>query len=255
MQNKLIINADDFGLTKSCSLAIADAFDKNLISSTTACANGEYIENAVSLAKEKGFADKIGVHLNITEGKPLTSGIKKLSFFCENGEFHGKIDRYKKPTKEELACFKEEITAQIEKILRLGINPTHIDSHHHIHTAPYFIATVKAVANKFGIKKIRLHRNVGKIKFYKKLGKTLFNRRLCKDGFITVEKFGSVEDFGINRSALEKFSCEIMVHPDYDEKGELIDRTDITEKGNSGAPLYGIKNIIGDKTLISYGEL
>ena len=251
----LIVNADDFGLTENCSLAIAEAFAENLISSTTACANGEYIESAVMLAQEKGFADKIGLHLNITECKPLTDGIKKLPFFCTNGEFHGKIERYKKPTKEEIACFKEEITAQIEKILRLGIKPTHIDSHHHIHTAPYFIATVKTVAKEFGIIKMRLHRNVGKIKFYKKLGKTLFNRRLIKDGFITVEKFGSIEDFRLNRNALYKFPCEIMVHPDYDKSGALIDRIEITENGNLGAPLDIIKEIIGDKVLISYGEL
>ena len=56
MKEKLIVNADDYGLTESCSKAIAEAFEKNLISSTTACANGEYIEEAFAFSQlvEKG---------------------------------------------------------------------------------------------------------------------------------------------------------------------------------------------------------
>lgn len=251
----LIINADDFGLTKSCSLAIAEAFGKNLISSTTACANGDYIKEAILLAREKGFENKIGVHLNITEGKPLTGDIKNDSFFCEGGEFHGKINRYKKPTEAEILHFKKEISAQIERIKELGVEPTHIDSHHHIHTAPYLINTVKEVAREYGINKIRIHRNVGKIKFYKKFGKTVFNNRLTKDGFITVKKFGSIEDFISDSAAISKYDCEIMVHPDYDNSGNLIDRVETNENENYGRPLSAIKDIVKDKSLISYGEL
>ena len=249
----LIINADDFGLTESCSLAIAEAFDEKLISSTTACANGEFIEKAVSLAKEKGFIDKIGVHLNFNDGAPLSEKIKGDSFFCNDGLFHGKIDRYVKPSKESLLNFKAEVSAQIKKLFELGVNPTHIDSHHHIHTAPYLVDAVLETAREFGINKIRIHRNIGKIPFYKRVVKKLFNGNLKKRGFITVAKFGSLEDY-FNTSVKADSSCEIMVHPDYDVKGALIDRTEITESGNKGAPLTALKSINrGD--IVSYAEL
>ncbi|MDY6367566.1 MAG: ChbG/HpnK family deacetylase [Clostridia bacterium] len=255
MQGKIIVNADDFGLTETCSKAIARAFSENLISSTTACANGSFIEQAIALAEEKGFIGKIGVHLNVTEGEPLTEQIKTDAFFCENGKFHGKIDRYKKPSEKELKDFTEEITAQIKRLILLGVKLTHVDSHHHIHTAPYLIDTVKKVAKEFGIEKIRLHRNLGKIRFYKKVGKYLFNKKLKKDGFTTALKFGSLDDAISCGETLNKYLCEIMVHPDFDKDGKLIDRKHITENGNVGEPLNKIKKVIGDKTLISYGEL
>lgn len=255
MQSKIIVNADDFGLTKSATNAIAEAFEKNLISSTTACANGDYIENAVLIAAEKGFIQKIGVHLNLTEGVPLTEEIKRDAFFCDGGKFHGKIDRYVKPNEEELARFKAEITAQIKRLIELGVKPTHVDSHHHIHTAPYLIDAVKETAKSFEINKIRLHRNIGKINIVKRFGKYLFNKDLKKEGFITAQKFGSLDDVMLYQKKSEKFLCEIMVHPDYDVKGDLIDRKLITENGNLGESLYRIKGIIGDKTLISYGDL
>ena len=66
----IIINADDFGLNKSCSQAIALAFSEELVTDTTIMANGEYFDDAVKLAEKHGFFDKIGIHLNITEGKP-----------------------------------------------------------------------------------------------------------------------------------------------------------------------------------------
>ena len=80
---KIIINADDFGLAESSSKAIAKAFSENLISSTTACANGDYIEQAYNIARDNGFLDKIGIHINLTEGKPLTDGIKTDAFFVK----------------------------------------------------------------------------------------------------------------------------------------------------------------------------
>ena len=45
----VIINADDFGLNEHCSLAIAEAFKKGLITDTTMVANGEYFDDAVAV--------------------------------------------------------------------------------------------------------------------------------------------------------------------------------------------------------------
>ena len=253
MENKLIVNADDYGLTESCSKAIAEAFENRLITSTTACANGEYIEEAFALAKEKGFLDKIGIHINLTEGKSLTEKIAKDSFFCRDGEFHHEINRLKKPTKEQLAEIKEEVTAQIERMLALGYTISHADSHHHIHTCIYFEETIKDVLFAYGIKKIRLHRNIGKIPFYKKIIKKWYNKKLRKQGFTTCRYFGSLEDFAIENPG--DGVCEMMVHPDYNLQGEIIDRDFYDDNGSYGEPLDKVKTIIKEKELISYKDL
>ena len=255
MQNKIVINADDFGLTESCSKAIAAAFEKKLISSTTAMANGKYIKEAYAIAEENGFLDKVGIHIVLTEGAPLTGGIKNDPFFCENGVFHGKINRLKKPNKEQIIHLKEEVSAQIKKLRSLGFPLTHADSHHHIHTDIFFIKEIEEVLKENGIDKIRLHRNFGKIKFYKKIVKDIFNKSLKKSGFISTEKMGSAEDLYYSPETADKFLCEIMVHPDFFGSGVLIDRKTWDGDVPTGEPLDSLKKVIGGKRLISYGEL
>ena len=256
MENgKIIVNADDFGLSESSAKAIAEAFDKNFISSTTALANGDYIEKAFLLAKEGGFLDKIGVHLNLTEGAPLTKRIAGDPFFCIGGVFHGKIDRLKKPTDVQLSEIEEELSAQIERLLDIGFTLTHADSHHHIHTDLFFIGAFEEVLRKYGIGKIRLHRNFGKINVAKRIVKSAYNAKLRRDGFLTVEKMGSLEDLALFPSVAKDCFCEIMVHPDYDATGVLIDRTEFVSGVPAGLPLSDICPLIGGAKLVSYGEL
>lgn len=255
MENKYIINADDYGLTESCSKAIAEAFEKGLITDTTACANGEYIEEAFHLAKQKGFLKNVGIHINLTEGKPLTEGIANDPFFCENGLFHGHIDRLKKPTKEQLAKLEAEVTAQVERLLALGYELSHADSHHHIHTCVYFEETIKDVLFRFGVKKLRLHRNIGRIPFYKRIVKNWYNKKLRKQGFTTCQYFGSAEDLILWIKKPKKGICEIMVHPDYNEEGVLIDRVWEENGEKLGEPLEKALQARYESKKISYREL
>ncbi len=251
----LIINADDFGLTESCTKAIAEAFRLGLISSTTACANGEAIENAYRIANENGFLNRVGIHINLTEGAPLTEGIKSDPFFCESGVFHGKINRLKKPGKKTLAHLEAEVAAQIERLKAIGFPISHADSHHHIHTGLFLIGSVEKVLKQYGIGKIRLHRNFGAIPFYKRFIKNRFNKRLQKDGFVTTEKMGSFEDLAAMPEEAKAHLTEIMVHPDVDREGVLIDRVDYEGDCPVGRPLADLLLYLQNETLISYGEL
>ena len=69
---KLIINADDFGLNTSVNHAIIESFEKGLINSTTLMANMPGFEEAIELAHKNNIIDKIGIHLCLTEGEPIT---------------------------------------------------------------------------------------------------------------------------------------------------------------------------------------
>ena len=77
-----MINGDDFGMTESCTKAICLALKKGLITHTTMLANGACFEAAVTLAHEQGIIDKIGWHIDLTEGKPLTAE-ELAPIFCE----------------------------------------------------------------------------------------------------------------------------------------------------------------------------
>jgi len=245
----VIINADDFGLNEHCSFAIAEAFEKGLITDTTIIANGEYFDDAVELSRKNHFNDRIGIHFNITEGTPLTENIKKMSAFTENGRFHGKINRIKPLSKDEKTAVYEELSAQIIKIENAGLKVTHADSHHHIHTAIFIAPIFMRVCKEHGINKLRLHRNIGSISLFKKLIKKSYNSFLRKKGFVTTKFFGSLEDIK-NRAVFE--NLEVMVHPDFDKQGKLIDRTDV----QGGYPIgLELKKICEYIKLTSYGEL
>lgn len=113
---KIIINADDFGLNDSCTKAIGEAFKRKLITDTTMVANGEAIVTAVEMINKYGMQENIGIHFNLTEGKPLTEEIKKYPKFVKDGMFHGKINRLTPLKKVEKEALHKELTAQIEAL-------------------------------------------------------------------------------------------------------------------------------------------
>lgn len=249
--NSVTINADDYGLNEHCSKAIAQAFLEGKISDTTMMATGEYFDEAVALAKEQGFINRIGIHLNLTEGEPLTEDIKSCSAFVENGIYHHRNNRLKFLSQKEKDAVYQELTAQIEKIQNAGIKITHADSHHHIHTAIFIAPIVARVCKEHGISKVRLHRNIGKINAAKRFVKKMYNGWLQRQGFITTDYFGSL--FDIENAEIPD-NCEIMVHPDFDKDGILIDRIDEengSPVGNALPDLRSERNV----TLRGYIEL
>lgn len=252
---QIIINADDFGYTESCTNAIAEAFTDKMISSTTAMANSDYIEEASRLAAENGFLDKVGIHINLTYGIPLTEKIKRDPFFCNDGKFHNKIDRHKRLTKEQVEEVKDEVNAQIKRLKDMGFALTHADSHHHIHNAIFVLQPIVACLSDAGITKIRLHRNIGNISLYKRILKQMYNRRLRAMGFKTTEKMGGLTDILEASTLPTKFSCEIMVHPDFDALGNLIDRKDKINEVAVGEKLERIVPYISGGNVISYKDL
>lgn len=241
---KVIINADDFGLTQSCTEAIAQSFRDGLITDTTLVANGAAFDEAAQLGATE-FIDKIGIHFNLTEGKPLTESIKLLPAFCNNGFFHGMINRAKLLNKLERQAVYEELSAQCHKVIKAGIKITHADSHHHIHTGIFFAPIVFKVCRENGIKTIRLHRNIGSISWLKKIVKVLYNF-ILKKSFRTTDYMGGADDIDYKRTL--KGTVEIMVHPDLDSQGEIVDR-----RGNDGPHLGSIR-YWNDSEKISYSQ-
>ncbi|MDD7792739.1 carbohydrate deacetylase [Clostridium sp. 'White wine YQ'] len=124
---KVIINADDFGITKGVSLGILDSMEQGIVTETTAMANGLYIEEALKEAEKRGI-NNIGIHLTLSWGKPILPKEEVSSIVDETGNFYRRIENVKKPNFVEV---EKELRAQISKLLLLGLKPTHLDAHHH----------------------------------------------------------------------------------------------------------------------------
>ena len=127
----LILNADDFGYSYGVNYGIIESHLRGVLTSTTLMAGMPGFDHAVSLAKAHPSLG-VGVHLTLTCGRPVLTDHKTLTE--PNGDFHSQAYYHN----EEQPLDKDEVyrewKAQIEKVLAAGIEPTHLDSHHHVHT-------------------------------------------------------------------------------------------------------------------------
>lgn len=137
---RVIINADDFGLTDSVNEAIINIFKAGNLTSTTMMVNTPGFSNGVELAKANPDLG-IGLHFCLTEGKPLT---KADTLTDTDGDFYARGVLIKRILKGKVskAEIKEEFKAQLKKLIEAGISPTHTDSHQHIMMIPFVFNAV-----------------------------------------------------------------------------------------------------------------
>ena len=154
---RLIINADDFGLTEMINQAIIEAHSCGLISSTSLLANGEAFESALALSRQAPRLG-VGVHLNLTEGKPLAPTYSIPSLVNGQGCFARKpagLWRAMILGRVSAVEIEKELRAQIEKVLAAGVVATHLDSHKHVHALPTLGRMGIKLARQYGIPAIR----------------------------------------------------------------------------------------------------
>lgn len=83
---QIIINADDYGFDNRKCDVILDAMKNGLITDTTLIANSTSFDYAAGIALENEcMQNRVGVHLNLTFGKPLTHPITKCSKLVRGG--------------------------------------------------------------------------------------------------------------------------------------------------------------------------
>ncbi len=249
-----VVNADDFGLNESVNDAIVASFEQGLISSTTMLVNLPGFSHAVDQTGAHALHGKVGVHLNLTEGQPLTSAIGKCRRFVEHGEF-----RFVLPISAlrldaaEYDAVRTEWRAQIARCVAHGIQPTHLDSHHHVHTVWPLLSITIGLAREFGIPAVRITRNVGpKPSFPKQVYKRIMNERLRRTGLALSRYFGSADDLLPVHHALTG-PIEVMVHPVI-EDGVLLDLVEGNpRKVTRLEEVIGALGIVG--SAVSYREL
>ena len=228
----MIVNGDDFGMSPDVNLAISECFAGNALSSTTLMVNMPFACEAVRLSKEQGFSDAVGLHLNLTGGEPLTDSIRSCKRFCSgDGKFNAVFAKELSGrfflSGNEARAVRVEIEAQIKKYLDFGLKSRHLDSHHHIHTDYSIWRILKSLIQKYGIRSVRLSRNLyGKMSPLKAVYKGFYNRALRATGVSVTDFFGSFGDFQENRKGIaDGATVEVMVHPKHDGNGQLVDAT------------------------------
>jgi len=154
----LIVNADDLGWTAGVNRGIAEAHRNGIVTSTSLLANGRAFDDGVNVSRAlPGMG--VGVHLNLSDGAPVNAARAVQSLVDEQGKLSGgpeqlllKLAR----RKLKLGEVEREWEAQIEKIRRAGISPTHLDGHKHVHMLPGLFPIAVKLAKKHGINSIRI---------------------------------------------------------------------------------------------------
>jgi predicted glycoside hydrolase/deacetylase ChbG (UPF0249 family) len=135
MTKRLIVNADDYGLTVGVSEGIRIAHLNGIVSTTTAMLNMPSVVEDLLLAHQDCPRLGVGIHLVATAGKPLRP-YKYVSTIVNGEGYFRSIRDYKATSSffEQLdpAQLQDEWRSQIDKFLQLGLNLDHLDSHHHI---------------------------------------------------------------------------------------------------------------------------
>lgn len=233
----VIVNADDFGKSTDINEAIDLSFSKGLIDRTTLMTNMPAAKEAMSIAKDKGYAQKVGIHLNLTQGVPLTKEMQMDPVMCNSeGVFTANFARNLKTRffvpKSTAENINRELRAQLDEYKKLGGTLWHIDSHHHVHTDYSVWRQLKKVLKDYPVTSVRLSRNMyrGGNKLMK-IYKWLLNASIRKFCQSNCDLFGSKADYeeyikAFDDRKLEELkgtnNIEIMVHPMFDDKGELI---------------------------------
>lgn len=142
---RLVVNADDFGYTRDVNSGIIEAHRHGILTATTLMANGTEFDHAVELANDNPNLD-IGCHLVLIGGKSLLQSGHPLP----------------QSLPEFLRCMAlrqlnpyDELRAQVEKIIKAGIQPTHLDTHKHTHLALPVLNAVARLSKEFGIRWVR----------------------------------------------------------------------------------------------------
>lgn len=154
----IYFNADDFGWTDGHNQAVEQAHRSGVLNRASLLCNGQAFDQAVRLAREMPGL-KIGIHLTLNEGKPLSSP-RTLPMLLNGGNafpdtlkelallwLRGRLSR---------AEIYQEWRAQIERGLSAGLKLSHLDSHKHVHLLPPLLDVAIQLAGDYQIAYLRL---------------------------------------------------------------------------------------------------
>jgi chitin disaccharide deacetylase len=162
---RLIVNADDFGLTTGVNRAIVEGHTRGIVTSSTLMANGTAFDDAVRLAKTvPGLS--VGCHIVLIDGEPVLDSAKLTSLTSSRSTKAGSVKPGFRDSLKSFAAralsgrldppqIEAEATAQIRKLQTAGIAVSHIDSHKHTHLFPAVLNPLLRAAGNCGIQAVR----------------------------------------------------------------------------------------------------
>ena len=152
---RLIVNADDFGLTAGVNRAIIEGNHSGIVTSATLMANAKATDAAIDLARTQPSL-KTGCHVVLIDGVPLASNLPSLT--DGSPRFRSSLKQFAlAATRGQIAAdeIQREVETQIRKLQSCGVTITHVDSHKHTHMFPCVLRPMLRAAKACGIRAVR----------------------------------------------------------------------------------------------------
>lgn len=155
---RLIVTADDMGMTAGVTRGIVRSMSHGIVSTTSLMTNMP----AAAQAALQAVNDRldVGVHLNLTTGRPLSPPSAIRSLVRGDGTFHSHPDFVRGLLSWRISRrdIEREFGAQIERAFEMGLRPSHLDTHHHLHLWWPVARALVRVGRRYGIDKTRTPR-------------------------------------------------------------------------------------------------
>lgn len=157
---RLIINADDFGLTSGINRAIVEAHQRGVVTAATLMANGRAFEEAAKLAPTVPQLS-VGCHVVLVDGEPLLPVPQIPTLLAADGprqHFRNSIAEVAAAAlrgRIDPAQVEAEATAQMRKLQSSGLTLSHFDTHKHAHMFPAILRPLLRAARACGVRALR----------------------------------------------------------------------------------------------------
>lgn len=157
---RLIINADDFGLTSGVNRGILESHRNGVVTSSTLMACGARFDQAVELARQAPRLS-VGCHVVMVDGSPTLNADQVSSLTATKGSapcFRDSLISFAclaAAGRLDQGQIEEEVAAQIQKLQSVGVTVSHLDSHKHTHMFPVVLRGMLRAAKNCGVRAIR----------------------------------------------------------------------------------------------------
>ncbi|MGA2651440.1 MAG: ChbG/HpnK family deacetylase [Terracidiphilus sp.] len=247
---RLIINADDFGLTRGVNRAVAELHQAGVLTSATLMANAPGTGDAIEIALATPSLG-VGCHVVLVDGEPVLSAHREIPALANpiTGRFRSTLTGFLRllygpasrlASRAQIAsAIEAEAAAQIALLKSRGLRLTHIDTHKHVHMFPAVLRPILRAARTAGIRTIRnpfepawsLHATPrapllrrAQVSLLRRL-KPAFHRILAEEGFVTTDGAIGVLATGSLDAAtvasllrqLPPGTWELVAHPGYND--------------------------------------
>jgi hopanoid biosynthesis associated protein HpnK len=281
---RLIVNADDFGLTAGVNRAVAELHAERVLTSSTLMARAGATKEAIDIARSLPSLG-VGCHIVLVDGTPVLPPSRDIPHLASpaSGQFRPALGRfladlYSSARSSRLEHeIEAETKAQIEFLQGNGLNLTHIDTHKHTHMFPRVLRPVLRAARAAGIRAVRNPfepmwaiyatggapwARVAEVSVLRWL-KPLWRRILAEEGFTTTDGTIAVVGTGVLnagtlRSLLRRLppgTWELVTHPGYNDADLAQVRTRLRASREIEREALAVINEFPEIELISFRAL